>query len=76
MTTSNSTGYRETSISYDYERQEVEFYTTTKNVFSSILNRNSEPLVCQELNPGYRLVYSMQDVRPPRLCLKVPKKQG
>lgn len=65
-------GYRETTISFDYERREVELYFTHEQPFLSCLKRNPNALIREELQPGFRLVYAMDQVRSPQQCLKLP----
>ena len=67
-----SVGYRETTISFDYERREVEFYFTHEQPYLSCLKRNPDALIREELKPGFRLVYAMDQVRSPQQCLRLP----
>jgi hypothetical protein len=67
-----SVGYRETTISFDYERREVEFYFTHEQPYQTCLKRNPKTLIREELKTGFRLVYAMDQVRSPQQCLKLP----
>ena len=65
--------YRESTISFDYELKEVEFYFTRESNYQRLLSRNPNYKTAQELNPGYRVVYPFDQVRTPEYLLRVPK---
>jgi len=72
MSTNKTLGHRESTLVFDYERREVEFYCAWRCDYDACLRRNPSPLVAEELNPGYRLVYRLEDTRSFAMCLKPP----
>ena len=73
MTTKTPFDYRESTISYDYEKREVEFYFTRLSNYEKMMDRNPNYVSAQELEPGYRLVYPFGEVRTPEYLLRVPR---
>lgn len=65
--------YRESTISYDYDRREVEFYFTRESNYLKMRSRNPYYLIAEDLKPGYRLVYPFSQIRTPEYLLRVPK---
>jgi hypothetical protein len=68
--------YRESTISYDYESRTVEFYFTRESNYKSCLKRNPHCIKAEELNPGYRVVYSFKQIRTPEYLLRVGQKEA
>lgn len=62
--------YRESTVSYDYERRLVELYFTKKNNYETCIKRNPNYALAEELNPGYRLLYPFNQVRTPEYLLR------
>ena len=65
--------FRESTISYDYEKREVEFYFTRESNYHKMLDRNPNCVEARELNPGFIIVYPFGQVRTPEYLLRVPK---
>lgn len=51
----------ETTISYDYDADEVVVYTTQGDVYTGLLDRATRPIRHRDLNPGYELIYHLAD---------------
>ena len=66
--------YRESTISYDYERRLVEFYFTKSSSFECCKRRNPNYAVAEDLKPGYRILYPFNQVRTPEYLLRIPLK--
>ena len=66
--------YRESTISYDYERRLVEFYFTKSSSFESCKKRNPNYAVAENLKPGYRILYPFNQVRTPEFLLRTTQK--
>lgn len=66
--------YRESTISYDYERRLVEFYFTKSSSFECCKRRNPNYAVAEDLKPGYRILYPFNQVRTPEYLLRTTKK--
>ena len=66
--------YRESTISYDYERRLAEFYFTKQSNYETCKKRNPHYALAEELNPGYRLLYPFNQVRTPEYLLRMPLK--
>ena len=66
--------YRESTVSYDYERRLVELYFTKKNNYETCIKRNPNYALAEELNPGYRLLYPFNQVRTPEYLLRTPQR--
>jgi hypothetical protein len=66
--------YRESTISYDYERRLVELYFTKESNYLTCIKRNPHYALAEELNPGYRLLYPFNQVRTPEYLLRTPLK--
>ena len=62
--------YRESTITYDFDSNQVEFYFTKECDYIRCLKRNDKPVYKRELEPGYIVVYSIEDCRKPELLLK------
>ena len=71
---SNVFDYRESTISYDYEKREVEFYFTRESNFEKCKKRNPQFLKAEELNPGFILIYPFNQCRTPDYVLRVAPK--
>lgn len=65
--------FRESTISYDYERRLAEFYFTKQSNFDTCKKRNPNYALAEELNPGYRLLYPFNQVRTPEYLLRTPQ---
>ena len=72
MSSNQTLGFRESTLVYDYDKREVEFYCAWRSDYDACLRRNPNPLVAEELNPGFRLVYRLDDTRSFAMCLKPP----
>jgi len=57
--------FNETTISYDYESQEVHVYTTLSEVARSLLKGPKPPLRYKHLQPGYELSYRLSECLEP-----------
>ena len=68
---SNTFDYRETTITYDYESRNVEFYFTKEANYNKCLQRNPHCLKSEKLNPGYLIAYSFKQIRTPEYLLRV-----
>ncbi len=66
--------YRESTISYDYQKREIEFYFTRQSNYEKCKSRNPEYLKAEELNPGFIIVYPFNACRTPEYLLRVPSK--
>jgi hypothetical protein len=66
--------YRESTISYDYERRLAEFYFTKQSNYETCKRRNPHYALAEELNPGYRLLYPFNQVRTPEYLLRTPQR--
>ena len=66
--------YRESTISYDYERRLCELYFTKQSNYETCRKRNPHYALAEELNPGYRLLYPFNQVRTPEYLLRMPLK--
>ena len=66
--------YRESTISYDYERRLCELYFTKQSNYETCKKRNPHYALAEELNPGYRLLYPFNQVRTPEYLLRMPLK--
>ena len=65
--------YRESTITFDYESKTVEFYFTKESNYTSLIKRNPNFLSCKDLQPGYMVVYPMDECRVPESLAKVRK---
>ena len=63
--------YRESTISYDYENKEVEFYFTRESNFAACVKRNPNYIKAEDLKPGFRVVYPLTECRKPEYLTKV-----
>lgn len=66
--------YRESTITYDYERRLVELYFTKESNYLTYIKRNPNYALAEQLNPGYRLLYPFNQVRTPEYLLRTPLK--
>ena len=66
--------FRESTISFDYERRLVEFYFTRQSNFNKCKARNTNYVLAEDLNPGYRILYSFNQCRTPEYLLRVSQK--
>ena len=57
--------YAETTISYDYDAEEVVVYTTRSDVYEGFLALFTQPKTHRSLDPGYELTYRLSDCRFP-----------
>lgn len=73
MTTKTPFDYRESTISYDYDKREVEFYFTRKSNYEKLMDRNPNFIEAKELNPGFVLIYPFSQARTPEFLLRVPR---
>lgn len=65
--------HAETTLVWDYPRKEIELYTTDRRLWLRCIRRNPNFKVAQDLEPGYRLVYDLGQVRRPEsLIVKAP----
>jgi len=62
---------RETTVVYDYKSKTVEFYSTHRTPFDNLIKRNPNFLVKEELQPGFRIVYPLSEVRQPHTLTMV-----
>lgn len=62
---------RESTISYDYDRRELELYFTRRSNFEKCKARNSNYIKAVELNPGFVIVYPFNECRTPEYILRV-----
>jgi hypothetical protein len=62
--------HQEATVVYDYPEGTVELYFTGRPAFLRAIKRNPHYQVAQDLNPGYRLVYSLDHCRAPESILK------
>lgn len=62
--------YRESTMSFDYERRVVEFYFTRESNYKTCLKRNPNYIVAEDLKPGYRILYPFNQVRTPEFLLR------
>jgi hypothetical protein len=62
----------EATLVFEYSEGTVELYTTRRCDFEAALKRNPNPLVKEELNPGYRLVYSLDGCAPIARTVRKP----
>ena len=65
--------YRESTITFDYDRKTVEYYFTKESNYKSLLKRNDKYLMAEDLKPGYRVVYPMLECRSPEMLVKLSK---
>jgi len=68
--------YRESTVSFDYERRLVEFYFTRQSNYDACLKRNPNCVLAEDLKPGYRVLYSFNQCRTPEYLLRTPNKSG
>ena len=68
--------YRESTISYDYERRLCELYFTKQSNYETCKKRNPHYALAEELKPGYRLLYPFNQVRTPEYLLRTPQKRS
>lgn len=54
---------QETTIQIDHTNKRVEFYTTKRSVFLALVHRNPNVITAKELNPGYEVVYPLDQCR-------------
>ena len=73
MTTKTPFDYRESTITYDYDKREVEFYFTRQSNYEKMMDRNPNFIEAIDLNPGYKLVYPFREVRTPEYLLRIPR---
>lgn len=60
----------ETTLVFEHSVKTVELYTTSRRLWLRAIRRNPNFLEVQELNPGYRLVYSMDQVKGAETVLR------
>ena len=60
----------ETTLVYDYPAGTVEFYTTDRRAFLRAIKRNPTYIRAHELEPGYTLLYKLEDCRTPESVLR------
>ena len=60
----------ETTISYDYDVDEVVVYTTLHDVYEAMLGRSIRPMRHRSLLPGYELIYRLTDWPQPHQLLQ------
>lgn len=65
--------FNETTISYDYESQEVHVYTTLSEVARSLLKGPKPPLRYKHLQPGYELSYRLSECLEPIDLIRTKK---
>lgn len=65
--------FRESTISYDYDKREVEFYFTRESNYLKMMDRNPNFLSAKQLEPGFILVYPFGEVRTPEYLLRMPR---
>lgn len=65
--------FNETTISYDYESQEVHVYTTLSEVARSLLRGPKPPLRYKHLQPGYELSYRLSECLEPIDLIRAKK---
>ena len=63
----------ETTLVFDYKDQTVELYTTDRRAWLRAIKRNPNFIQAQDLQPGYRLLYSLTEAREPEAVLRVAK---
>jgi hypothetical protein len=68
--TSDRLEHPETTLVYDYPAGTVEFYTTDRRAFLRAVTRNPNYLKAEDLKPGYRLVYALENCRAPESALR------
>ncbi len=73
MTTKTPFDYRESTVAYDYDKREVEFYFTRESNYLKMMDRNPNFIEAIDLNPGFRIVYPFSQVRTPEYLLRVPR---
>lgn len=61
--------HSETTFVFEHHAKTVELYTTSRQLWLRAVARNPNYLQAQELNPGYRLLYSLDQVRSPEKLL-------
>ena len=61
---------QETTIQVDHTNKRVNFYTTKRSVFLSLLKRNPNFTSAKELHPGYEVDYPLSEIRSPQSILK------
>ena len=62
--------YRESTISYDYDKRIVELYFTRRSNYESPIKRNPHYIIAQDLEAGYRILYPFNQVRTPEYILR------
>ncbi len=67
--------YRESTISYDYDKRVVELYFTKESNYKTAIKRNPHYIVAEDLAPGYRIVYPFNQVRTPEYILRCQKQE-
>ena len=67
MTTKTPFDYRESTITYDYESREVEFYFTRESNYRKLMDRNPNYTSAKELNPGFTIVYPFREITNTRI---------
>lgn len=72
MAADETLGYRERTITFDAEKGEVEFYCAWRRDRDSLIARNPDPLLAEDLKPGFRVVYKLDQVRSWAQCLRPP----
>lgn len=65
--------FNETTISYDYESQEVHVYTTLSEVARSLLKGPKPPFRYKHLQPGYELSYRLSECLEPIDLIRTEK---
>lgn len=55
---------------FDYQAKTVEFYTTKRSVFLALIGRNPGFINAKDLDPGYVVLYPLDQVRHPRLMIR------
>ena len=68
--------YRESTVSFDYERRLVEFYFTRQSNYEACLKRNPNYVLAEDLKPGYRILYSFNQCRTPEYLLRTKEKSN
>lgn len=67
---------QETTVQFDHTNRIVEFYTTKRSVFLSLIKRNPNYIKAEELNPGYSIDYALEECRAAPMILKPAKGGG
>lgn len=55
--------HKESTWVYDYSSNTAELYTTSRRLWLRAITRNPNFLEAADLNPGYRILYPLSEVR-------------